>query len=256
MITYLVNLNRSSDRLENMDRQLSALNISYKRVGAVDGKALTDSEIDDVTVDRKYRKIWYRNLTRGEIGCFLSHRKCWELIVAGSENFGCIIEDDVLLSPKVKEFIKNELWIPEGVHLIQLSHLGRGGVLISDEIDLNNKFGLVRVIKPHHIGTQGYLIDKKAASEALRLTRKIESPVDEFLFSLRYCFGRKYSAWVVNPYVVKANLEEETTVCAEGRRNEKPETVRQVIGSVLCRLRVSLLRKFVGKKYMISFCEN
>ena len=37
---------------------------------------------------------WFRPLTPGEIGCFLSHLRCWELIQAQDTGVGIVLEDD------------------------------------------------------------------------------------------------------------------------------------------------------------------
>ena len=60
---------------------------------------------------------------------------------------------------------------------------------------INNRFEVVRIIKPHHIGAVAYFIHRDVARLALEATRQLEAPVDEVLFSLNYPIGRKYAGW-------------------------------------------------------------
>ncbi|KAI4901834.1 hypothetical protein NFI96_032275 [Prochilodus magdalenae] len=77
---YLINLERRVDRRERMLRMLEVLGIEVKRTDAVDGKALTSSQLlaSGIEMLPGYKDPYSgRVLTRGEIGCFLSHYNIW-----------------------------------------------------------------------------------------------------------------------------------------------------------------------------------
>lgn len=237
-----------------MDQRLRELGIEYDRIEAVNGLDLKDSDIYGITKSRKDRMLWYRDLTKLEIGCLLSHRKCWKKLLADNYERALVLEDDIEIADKAVEYVKNEQWIPKNIHLIQLSNLVKSeNVLIRKCIKLTNIKGeLVNIIKPHHIGTQAYIIDRVAADEALKITEENEAPVDELLFSMRYKFGRKYSAWMINPYVVKTN-EEESTIGGQNRKPGIPGELRQLVQSITNRLYISIMRKLKGKEHKIYF---
>src|SRR5690606_26039033 len=50
--------------------------------------------------DSGYRRFWYgRDLTPGEVGCYLSHLELWRMVAEGEEPAILIMEDDVVLQP-------------------------------------------------------------------------------------------------------------------------------------------------------------
>lgn len=73
MRSYLINLDRSPERLERMSALFADMEVDFIRVSAIDGKKLTQQEIDGWLSGSGN---FYR-LGPGEIGCFLSHRRCW-----------------------------------------------------------------------------------------------------------------------------------------------------------------------------------
>jgi glycosyl transferase family 25 len=87
-----INLERSPDRRKKLLDQLVQLRIPYEIIIGVDGKMLDSLPVE---YDRKQRIKWYGyDLTPGEIGTFLSHRKAWSRCVElGSPCM--ILEDDV-----------------------------------------------------------------------------------------------------------------------------------------------------------------
>ncbi|WP_367278723.1 glycosyltransferase family 25 protein [Malikia sp.] len=42
---------------------------------------------------------WFRRLTAGELGCFLSHLRCWQLLVERDLDCALILEDDFAPEP-------------------------------------------------------------------------------------------------------------------------------------------------------------
>lgn len=103
MKCYLINLDRSVDRLSKMQSQFDSINISFTRVSGVDGKLLTAEQLAQIT-DAVQR--WEIPLPASEIGCFLSHRKCIELIANGDDEYAAIFEDDVTLSAASAQFLR------------------------------------------------------------------------------------------------------------------------------------------------------
>lgn len=66
-----------------------------------------------------------RYLSRFEKACFLSHRKALETILAGTEPYGCVLEDDVLLNRDFPDFVRDKAWIPPAANLIKIETLKR-----------------------------------------------------------------------------------------------------------------------------------
>jgi GR25 family glycosyltransferase involved in LPS biosynthesis len=106
---YLINLDRNQRRLQLFLNQYQASDLRFKtikRVPAVDGKKL---DITQYLSDRAFKEIksiettGYRTkhyqLTRGAVGCYLSHLKTYKQIADSDKEFGLIFEDDVNIAP-------------------------------------------------------------------------------------------------------------------------------------------------------------
>lgn len=81
---YLINLARRGERRDRMFRSFEELGLKVKLFEAVDGKKLNDSYLKELGVKQMagYKDPWSkRDMTFGEIGCFLSHYFLWVDIV-------------------------------------------------------------------------------------------------------------------------------------------------------------------------------
>lgn len=87
---FYINLDRSPERNEAMQRQLTALSLAerYKRFAAIDGLTIGAPRMP---------------ILPGEYGCFLSHANALKL--ANQESCVHVLEDDALLSPFVAPVI-------------------------------------------------------------------------------------------------------------------------------------------------------
>uniref|UniRef100_A0A2K6DKW3 Cerebral endothelial cell adhesion molecule n=1 Tax=Macaca nemestrina TaxID=9545 RepID=A0A2K6DKW3_MACNE len=82
---FVISLARRPDRRERMLASLWEMEISGRVVDAVDGRMLNSSAIRSLGVDLLpgYQDPYSgRTLTKGEVGCFLSHYSIWEEVVA------------------------------------------------------------------------------------------------------------------------------------------------------------------------------
>ncbi len=91
--TFLINLNGSTDRLTSAAKQFEAADWAFERIEAVDGrgKPVTDFPNYD---DMAARRFFGRSMTSGEIGCYLSHVKAAEAVLASGAEMGLVFEDD------------------------------------------------------------------------------------------------------------------------------------------------------------------
>jgi glycosyl transferase, family 25 len=86
MRILLINLDRCPQRLAWMASVLAERGLTFERVRAVDWQALSAQEIDEHRIERHR----LGPLPPGDIACFLSHRKCWETISRGADDYVCI----------------------------------------------------------------------------------------------------------------------------------------------------------------------
>lgn len=106
---YLINLDRSTERLARLDSQLSDLRLPYTRVSATDGRTLTAAEYARLTARNRY----YKPLVPGEVGCYLSHLSALRRFLDGGARYALILEDDAVLPPALERVIDSVIALRE-----------------------------------------------------------------------------------------------------------------------------------------------
>ena len=93
--TWLINLDRATDRRAKMETQLARMDLPYTRVSGVDGKARADDLLQTVDVSAFERNMGRRILIGG-IGCYHSHLTVWRLFLESGKPVALVLEDDVV----------------------------------------------------------------------------------------------------------------------------------------------------------------
>ncbi|KAM4635771.1 procollagen galactosyltransferase 2 [Polymixia lowei] len=181
---YLINLRRRQDRRERMLFSLNELEVDVKVVDAIDGNALNSSDIKILGVDLLpgyYDPFSGRTLTKGEVGCFLSHYYIWKEMVDQQMDKALVFEDDVRFQANFKRRV---LRLMEEVELVELDwdiiYLGRKQVNPGNEEAVENVRNLV--VADYSYWTLSYAISLQGAQKLLNaepLSKML--PVDEFL---------------------------------------------------------------------------
>ena len=102
MKNIVINLESRTDRLAAFSKNNKDKIIGAELYVAVDGSKLTYASLKEMgfDTDKNWRDpILGRILTRGEIGCFLSHYKVWQLVAEGDEPVAVFEDDVTCLSP-------------------------------------------------------------------------------------------------------------------------------------------------------------
>jgi glycosyl transferase family 25 len=100
--TYLINLDRATDRLAWMQKNFEAEQISFERIDAVDARVL---DADSYIIDNKFS----RELLLPEVGCHLSHVKTLQTFLRSDHQFALVMEDDAILLPGFKLAVENSI---------------------------------------------------------------------------------------------------------------------------------------------------
>lgn len=163
-----------------MSALLEAAGVAFVIVRAVDGQLLSQDDIDSVYVPRPADVP----LTKGEVGCFLSHRACFERIAADIDPYAVILEDDMHISRDFAGICADSGWIPAGADLVKLEtsykygslvEIDRHGVPVGDGRRCHRLHGWVS-------GTGAYVVSRDAASKLLDMTAKFETPIDVLMY--------------------------------------------------------------------------
>ena len=99
MRTFVVNLDRRTDRMEAVAARLSARGIAYERIPAIDGWALDAAALARRTRPWRMRFLRGFGFSPGEIGCALSHLKLYRKMADEQIDVACVLEDDAFPEP-------------------------------------------------------------------------------------------------------------------------------------------------------------
>lgn len=191
MDCFVINLNRSPDRLEQMREEFGRLQLKFTRVTAVDGNELTEIEYQN------HAKL--RQLSRPQVGVLLSHKKCWELFSESSSQYCAIFEDDIHLSDDLKIFLESLEEAQPHFEVLKIE-TARKKILIGRK----NLFSVLsrncQRIGSYHVGAAGYVLHRDFLTALSRFKKIADTiPVDEFLFEFLINF---YDVLQVNPALV------------------------------------------------------
>lgn len=214
-ITFLINLKRSPDRLQKMKSELEKQNIDFERIEAIDSNNLSQSDFD--ICDTPNIEYPYR-IEGGELACFLSHRMCWEKLIKSGKEWGLIIEDHCILSPKASNYLNSTDWIPKECDIIQFVFTPKK-VYYQKKINLTDGNSLLNIAYTSPIGTSGYFISRHAAKLALRYSNRILSPIDNYLFGSWSILKKSVSYWRLRGAIIKRDTSLPSTI--KGRHNNK-----------------------------------
>ncbi|XP_010890842.1 procollagen galactosyltransferase 1 [Esox lucius] len=182
---FMINLKKRSDRRVRMLTTLYELEIASKVIQAVDGKAMNISEINELGIHMLpgYSDPYHgRPLTKGELGCFLSHYNIWKEIAERGLKTSLVIEDDLRFEVFFKRRLMNLMSEVESQRLDwDLIYIGRKRMQVDHpEKAVPNIHNLVEA--DYSYWTLGYMISLQGAQKLLRAEPlKKMLPVDEFL---------------------------------------------------------------------------
>lgn len=177
---FIIHLARAEARRPQVDRIRSACPVTVRILDAVDGRALSPAHVDQVYCRTGLHTPRYPfELTIGEIGCFLSHRKAWQAIVTSGFEAGLVFEDDVEVDP---EAFRAALELAR-------THVSRHGIIqfqvreITDQAPVIASADAVRLTRPVLVPLRASctLYSRQAAQQLLDRTTRFDRPVDTFM---------------------------------------------------------------------------
>lgn len=215
MKVYLINLECSTKRLAIMQKRIDLLGLSFERVSAVDGSTLS---MEDLSIVNAPNWRYPYTLSKGEIGCFLSHKKCWTKLLESDEEWALILEDDCVFSSKAHQYLATTDWIPKNCLAVQLNIIHARDSMYSNEmLPIINSNSLISIRESSPCGAYAYLLHREAAKVALDLSKTLDAPVDNFLWGIYMDFPKKIQGWrLVNP-IAKVIDDVETTIGQRGK---------------------------------------
>lgn len=176
---FIIHLRRATARQPHVEKLAAAFPGPVEVVDAVDGSLLCATAQADMYVRNLHRPSYPFDLRPAEIGCFLSHRLCWQKIVDQNLPFALVFEDDALLETDIAT---------EAMHLAE-THIAQSGYIqfpvrpTGDKAPVVARSRDVRLMRPGVVPLRlsGQMISRSAAQALLRLTNVFDRPIDTFL---------------------------------------------------------------------------
>jgi GR25 family glycosyltransferase involved in LPS biosynthesis len=182
--SYIIHLDGSAARRPLVEALMARLP-DAEVLAAVDGRVLSDAERAAICVPMLHRPRYPFPPRPGEVGCFLSHRKAWERIVASGDEAALIVEDDIVPAEGFDAALALALENAAPNRLIRFPLRDR-----EEAEEVVALSGDVRLHRPRVIGltTGMQLVGREAAARLLALTEQFDRPVDTFL-QMRWLTG-------------------------------------------------------------------
>ncbi|MBR1544884.1 MAG: glycosyltransferase family 25 protein [Alphaproteobacteria bacterium] len=170
---YLINLDRSPERLSAMQEKLSKLGLKFKRISAVDGKKteFTKKQINS----KKYSLLHGKYITPTEVACYISHYNTMVEFLKSKNDFALVLEDDMIFSEKFMDILDALLKKSNDWDLVKLNGGHSGGNVKYRSIlpNVNLVWNLF-----HQSKTGAYLMNKKAAKSYVKKMLPMFVPID------------------------------------------------------------------------------
>lgn len=256
MLRLLINLDRSPDRLKEFHLTFAEKcpGLSFTRIQAVEGKTLSKDYLQSLLppLYSGMKVDFLGQLIDTEVGCFLSHKKCWQALLDSTEQWALIMEDDIELSSDAMSYMSDESWIPDGVSIVQLHVFCNYPKILSHKTvkPLESGRKLIRQYRPAPMGCLAYLINREAATLAIDLSKKIPAPVDDFLFQPYSSFRQHFETWTLSPAVVRPKSNVESTIGGPKKRSKRKKFLALNVHPV------RVWRKIKRKWAYLFLCEK
>jgi glycosyl transferase family 25 len=195
MRCFVINLDRSPDRLAFMQEQCTRLRVPWQRVPAVDGGELAlpnPQLVDEAAFNRRHHAL----LRRGEIGCYLSHHLALQLFLRSDAESALILEDDVALSSDLPRVLDMLARCADTWDLVKLYATHPSGIITRRR--LNDRHRLVSLAFRHG-SSAAYVVSRAAATKLVAGMLPMTVPYDHE-FDRAWKYGYRLRA--VMPFAV------------------------------------------------------
>ncbi|MDF1598508.1 glycosyltransferase family 25 protein [Mesorhizobium sp. YIM 152430] len=173
MLILVINLDRAPERLAHMGREFGRIGVAFTRLAATDGQGLG--------LDDRVNALEGRRLSRGETACFISHRRCWQVLVESGESHGVVLEDDVFFGEGAAPFFLNADWFPKEAGIVKLeTYLAPTRIAKAPVANVEGRE--VHLLTGRHLGAGAYALDAATARMLVEASAAIDRQVDDFLF--------------------------------------------------------------------------
>jgi glycosyl transferase family 25 len=182
---FIINLRHSVERKAHMQQLCEEIGLSPVFINAIDGAFIKPSEITGLYSNKGSVNAIGRELSMGEMGCALSHKKIYKKMVDDNIRQALIFEDDVEFDAELLGVLTLKDNLPFDWELILLGHHGaksrkeRTNESFWGRVQLSSNFSLRRACDLAY-GAYGYLLNYQGALRLLEHLQCIDKPLDHY----------------------------------------------------------------------------
>ena len=243
---FVINLRHRLGRRQAMLEQLAGVGLAPEFFPAIDGRALNREAMPELCEARE--------LSDGEVGCYLSHLGVWREIARRGLDCALVLEDDVLLDPPLLALLAQlQPGRLRDIDVVRLSSLMRQvGKPLQPLIE---GFSLVLPTKSPS-GLQGYVVTARGAR---RLVEAFSVPCMAVDTAVDGAWRHGLHVVMVAPPVVHHDLATHSSIEATGRRRGRrsPRGLAVWAASVRKQLTMSgVFRNLTGRGWGAYWCTR
>lgn len=226
-----------SARRARMASQLARWPGAWSFVDGVDGRSLSPAALAAVYDEAAALQTYGRPLSLPEIGCALSHRSVYEMVVRRRIESAIVLEDDACFGPELAAF---PFWSYEpGFDVISLYSLSglvrRRPQARRDGIALHRAAGKVD-------SAVGYVVSQRGAQRLLAAGRQVRAPADWPIAPERLEF------YLALPFPVSHPNGEDSVIAAERERVRRGDACSPLTEGMLANVTIPLFIKYVLRR--------
>lgn len=215
MKIFIITLPKEKRRQNHIQSIFDTKGVPFEFLFGVDGRELSQEEIY-ILYDAEKAKKYDGELSRGEIGCALSHRLAYEHMIKNNIEHALILEDDISIKDDFFVIIDLLEKIPTNSYVIKLDKFyskqtGEDNSRHAHftpwhRIMLNKEYNIRQPLHDPTL-TWGYYIDIKAAYSLFNLSQKVFLPSDAW-----YYFKRFIKLRIINKSLINNNINFESII--------------------------------------------
>ncbi|CAA2140073.1 hypothetical protein HYPP_01759 [Hyphomicrobium sp. ghe19] len=213
---FLINLDRSKDRLAYMRRQAAELGLQMERLPAVEGRNVPEWLRSEFTPSTR--------MSDGEVGCYASHLVAARTIVARDLPYAIVLEDDAELSAGFNAIAARAVAsVPADWDYLHLCTRFKKTVVRVVAID--GEHSLVRYPLPPS-RTAAYILSNAGARKWLAPMQRVRA-ID---LDNRFAWQQDLKVYGVFPAIAEGCSGSASTVRAKAPKRQKPSFPSMVYG--------------------------
>lgn len=202
----VINLDRSVERLAHVQAQLAAHGFAFHRLAATDARTLSAADRDHYYSEALNRTRYHKQLSSGEIACYISHIGAWRLLLASPWDYAVILEDDVRLDAQFGPALAQIALLPADWDVIKLGSISHKPIFkkraLTDALSLC-------VYAKVPICTHAQVISRRGATKLLAHAVPFGRPVD---VDIQYVWESNLIVYGLEPYCTHVTNELESEI--------------------------------------------